>query len=110
MADPRPYKKGVFLTAEQRTRLRVVLDLMDEEGERAQALQGHVPGDPEVLALCERVGFGAVIDSAARQWWLRDPLGAHLSGPCAGTMLHLRKILGMRRPKAAGPTEEQSNG
>lgn len=45
----------------------------------------EAPEDPDVLALCERVGFGAVMDSAARQWQRRDPLGAFVVGPCLAT-------------------------
>ena len=37
-----------------------------------------------VKALCERIGYGAVMDSAARQWFLKDSVGALTVGPCAG--------------------------
>jgi hypothetical protein len=34
------------------------------------------PEDKEILAMCLKYGFGAVIDSAARQWQQRDDIGA----------------------------------
>ncbi len=37
--------------------------------------------DAEVLELCKRIGFGFVMDSAARQWKMRDPSGALTVGP-----------------------------
>jgi hypothetical protein len=51
----------------------------------AKAQEPHYPGlkTPAVLALCQRHGFGAVMDSAARQWFKRDPNGAHVVGPGA---------------------------
>jgi len=55
--------------------------LQDIGGERLSII---APEDAEVLALCERVGFGAVMDSAYRQWRRRDPMGAFLVGTCAG--------------------------
>ncbi len=42
------------------------------------------PEDPEVKAICERIGYGAVMDSAARQWAEKSPEGALTVGPCAG--------------------------
>lgn len=40
------------------------------------------PEDAEVLALCQKWGFGAVLSSANRQWRERDPSGAISLGPC----------------------------
>jgi hypothetical protein len=40
------------------------------------------PEDAEVKELCERIGYGAVMDSAARQWRKKDPVGAFTVGPC----------------------------
>ncbi len=55
----------------------------------------EAPEDAEVLALCERVGFGAVMDSAARQWRKRDPIGAFTIGHCVATVLSiLAKVRG----------------
>ena len=51
---------------------------------RAKAI--HAPEDREILLLCERVGYGAVIDGAARQWFKKDPCGCHTSGNCYGTV------------------------
>lgn len=51
---------------------------------RADAI--HAKEDGEVLALCKRHGFGAVMDSAARQW-ARLPeckTGAFFIGGCIG--------------------------
>lgn len=44
------------------------------------------PEDDEILLLCLRYGFGAVIDSAARQWQKRDSWGAFVVGPCRGSV------------------------
>lgn len=51
-----------------------------EAWERAQRVKA--PEDAEILAICERIGFGAVMDSASRQWILRDPIGAFYIGGC----------------------------
>lgn len=58
--------------------------LMDADGERARGIRDE-RCDREVLALCERVGFGAVMDAAARLWFLRDPVGSFVVGPAALT-------------------------
>ena len=57
-------------------------DSMDRENLRA-------PEDDEVLELCERIGYGAVMDSAARQWRRKDSIGAFVVGPCIGTIVSL---------------------
>lgn len=36
----------------------------------------------EVRALCDRLGYGFVIDVAARAWKKKDPHGAFAVGPC----------------------------
>lgn len=72
-------------------RAKVVLDLIDYDGKRAEVILA--PEDPEVKALCERVGYGAVIDSAARQWFAKDGHEAHTVGPCAATVRGLRADL-----------------
>ena len=60
--------------------LRMILnDSKDRENLRA-------PEDELVAALCERIGYGAVMDSAARQWRKKDPVGAFLVGPCIGSV------------------------
>lgn len=55
--------------------------LQDINGERLSIV---APEDDAVLRLCERVGFGAVMDSAYRQWRRLDPMGAFLVGTCVG--------------------------
>jgi hypothetical protein len=52
----------------------------------------HAPEDPEVRALCERVGYGAVMDSAFRQWEIKLRAagmwgGAHCPVACLGTLM-----------------------
>ena len=64
--------------------LAEAVDLMDVEGERAKGIRDD-RCDAEVLALCERVGFGAVMDAAARLWFLRDPEGSFVVGPTVHT-------------------------
>jgi hypothetical protein len=49
---------------------------MDQNAKDATNLTA--PEDPEVLAICERIGFGAVISSASRQWCRRDPVGGFI--------------------------------
>lgn len=41
--------------------------------------------DGTVKVLCEQFGYGAVMDSAMRQWLQKDPHGAIIMGPCMGT-------------------------
>lgn len=59
-----------------------LIDLIDADGVGAKSITA--PEDAEVKALCERIGYGAVMDSAARQWFLKDSVGALTVGPCAG--------------------------
>jgi hypothetical protein len=65
-----------------------VFELCDPDGGR---LTIHAPEDAAVRALCERIGYGAVMDSVARQWRsksIRDGggIGAFTTGPCVGTV------------------------
>lgn len=46
-------------------------------------IPGYAPEDPEVLALCLKWGFGAVMGSASRLWQAKDPVGALTVGPTA---------------------------
>ena len=64
------------------TEIRDLLALCDGEGKRSAQFVG-LPEDGPVLALCEKHGYGAVMDSAARQWFRKDPIGAFTVGPCA---------------------------
>lgn len=57
------------------------------ESQRADAIERSsmtVREDPEVLALCNRYGFGAVMDSTSRQWVKKDNSGAFFIGGCVG--------------------------
>lgn len=65
------------------------------------------PEDALIAALCQLHGSGAVIDSAARQWHLRDPAGALTVGPAAGT---LRAILLQIDAALAGPADPDEKG
>lgn len=40
----------------------------------------HTPEDELVMSLCERIGYGAVMDSAARLWTNKDPMGSFYIG------------------------------
>ena len=42
------------------------------------------PEDPHVAALCERYGYGAVMDAASRLWARMDSVGAFYIGGCIG--------------------------
>lgn len=64
-------------------RIKIFFDLIDLKGER-QILK-DLPEDSFVLTLCEYFGFGAVMDSAARQWRSRNEGGAFLIGGCVIT-------------------------
>ena len=65
---------------DQIERMREVFDLLDWKGERVGI---QAPEDAAVGRLCEQWGYGAVMDSAARQWRRKDPDGAFLVGTCA---------------------------
>lgn len=69
-----------------------VLDLMDSDGVRAAAFN-NVPEDGLIRELCERIGYGAVMDSAARQWFKKDSVGAITTGTCAGTLRNLKALV-----------------
>lgn len=46
----------------------------------------HAPEDALIKELCERIGYGAVMDSAARQWFLIDGTGCHTTYHCYGVV------------------------
>jgi hypothetical protein len=50
------------------------------EGLPAHIVADIARKDAMVLELCERIGFGYVMESAARQWAKRDPRGAFTVG------------------------------
>jgi hypothetical protein len=68
---------------QERDALREVVALMDIDGKRQAIRDDRV--DSIVKSLCEQHGYGAVMDSAARQWRSKDPIGAFLVGPCVAT-------------------------
>lgn len=69
---------------------RDLLLMMDYKGDRANQITA--PEDRAVRSLCETHGYGAVMDSAARQWFHIDCKGAFVVGPCAAIarMVHVR--------------------
>ena len=44
----------------------------------------HAPEDPMIKDLCERIGYGAVMDSASRQWMYKDPKSGAFIQACYG--------------------------
>lgn len=64
----------------------------------------EAPEDEAVLALCERVGFGAVMGSASRQWAMRDPRGFLCVGldPFDGGTPEIEKAVSFLRSHGAG--------
>lgn len=63
----------------------------------------EAPEDPEVLALCHKHGFGAVMGSASRQWYRLDPCGAFVVNFAAG----MERIMGDKMRKAVGQEGEK---
>jgi hypothetical protein len=61
-----------------------LLSNADVDGLRALLIRA--PEDAEVRELCERRGYGAVMDSACRQWFLKDPGANHTTGHCAAVI------------------------
>lgn len=71
----------VAAQAEEMGRLREPLESMLNDGKaRADSIIDCC--DPAVKDLCEKIGYGAVMDSAARQWRKKDAVGAFMVGPC----------------------------
>jgi hypothetical protein len=64
-----------------------IIELMDIDGER-QGIKDY--RDTHVRIMCEEYGYGAVMDSAARQWREKDPIGAFMVGPCVAL---IRKVM-----------------
>lgn len=69
-----------------------VLSLCDPEMKRAHNIKDE-PFDSLIKNICEERGYGATIDSAVRQWQLKDPQGSFTSGPCVGTVVSTIKTL-----------------
>lgn len=74
--------------AELEAKLAKALEPLEwAESQRTDAIRRaamSVREDPEVLALCNRYGFGAVMDSASRQWVKKDKSGAFFIGGFIG--------------------------
>lgn len=66
---------------------RVMLEHCDE----GRAGRVNAPEDAYVRELCERIGYGAVMDSAQRSWELKDAIGCFTCGPCLSTVRSLLK-------------------
>jgi hypothetical protein len=44
----------------------------------------NAPEDVIIRELCEKIGYGAVMDAAMRLWIRKDPNGAFYIGGCVG--------------------------
>jgi hypothetical protein len=64
--------------------LRYANDACLRNSQRAGNVSDHI--DPLIKELCEKHGYGAVMDSAQRQWQLKDPVGCFTVGPCLGSL------------------------
>lgn len=62
------------------------LEWAESQRSRAVSRAEHIsaPEDEAVRLLCERHGYGAVMDSASRQWMKKDGSGAFFIGGCVG--------------------------
>lgn len=66
-------------------RMREALEWQTQQREEAMARRYmNAPEDPHVEALCERYGYGAVMDAASRLWARKDSIGAFYIGGCIG--------------------------
>ena len=66
-----------------------LLSVADFDGIRARGVDA--PEDSQIMLLCERLGYGAVMDSAARQWYMKtagtpQEGASHTTGHCATTI------------------------
>ncbi len=89
-----------------------VLELSDPYGRRRRI---EAPEDPEVRDLCERIGYGAVMDSASRQWRAKATRegggsGAFTVGTCVGTVQSTLKLIrvALAAPGAGEVTGQKS--
>jgi hypothetical protein len=87
---------------QERDALREVVALMDIDGKRQSIRDERV--DSIVKSLCEQHGYGAVMDSAARQWRAKDPAGAFLIGPCVATA---QAVVNAHPTEASSPASEE---
>ena len=58
----------------------------------------NAPEDPHVEVLCERYGYGAVMDAASRLWARKDSIGAFYVGGCIGVRAALPADAGEGKP------------
>ncbi len=86
--------------AQARAEVAVLMKALDDAVGTWRDGDLDAPEDPEIHGLCERLGYGAVIDSAARQWARKDPIGAHTHGPCRVFVLRARSALATPSPLA----------
>lgn len=61
------------------------------EGAEARATHINDPLDPQIKELCEKFGYGRVMDCASRQWFKKDKFGAFIIAGCNGTIEHILK-------------------
>lgn len=98
------------LAKAQRDR-RALADVLSFSGPSDRAVERiHAPEDAEVRNLCERVGYGAVMDSAARQWAAKDPVGAHTTGLSRSLVFRALRAHGPRARKACARCRFPSPG
>jgi hypothetical protein len=97
-------REGAKAEAVERERdaLREGFNLMDIDGKRQAIRDERVDGI--VKSLCEQHGYGAVMDSAARQWRAKDPAGAFLIGPCVATA---QAVVNAHPTEASSPASEE---
>lgn len=87
-------KKLIALCLEQNKKLNALIDAtetIDCDGDRAKGISDGF--DPQMVQLCEHFGYGAVMDAAARMWFLKDPIGSFTVGPCAAIMRHAMAVV-----------------
>jgi hypothetical protein len=85
------------LNKKQKEAIEECIELIRSIGkEMGRAGVIHASEDKIIKGLCETIGYGAVMDSAARQWALRDSYGetgAFTVGPCRATVKNVIKRL-----------------
>ena len=67
------------------TEAKSLLELSDYNGDRAKNIKDE-PLDSLIKKICETSGYGAVMDSAARQWFLKDKPGSITTGASSGSI------------------------
>jgi hypothetical protein len=75
---------------------------------RSQWAEMRVQEDPAVRVLCEKFGYGAVMDSASRMWYRKDPYGALVVSFTAGTEVYLRDKIkaALESPQGSGEASD----